>query len=102
MLQSYLCDYTGAYIVVEGTITVIGANDDAYDQKIAFKNNAPFISLITRINNTLVCNAEDLDIAMPMYCNAFDLISKKSLKRHLEVSYEIITEMNQIVKQKEI
>ena len=34
---------------------------------MAFKNNAPFISCITKINNTLVDNADDLDIAMPMY-----------------------------------
>ena len=26
----------------------------------------------TKINNTLIDNAEDLDITMPMYCNAFD------------------------------
>ena len=41
MLQSDLCDYSGAYIVVERIITVSGANND---KKIAFKNNAPFIS----------------------------------------------------------
>ena len=34
---------------------------------MAFKNNAPFISCITKINNSLVDNADDLDIVMPMY-----------------------------------
>ena len=32
-----------------------------------FKNTAPFISCISKINNTLIDNAEDLDIVMPMY-----------------------------------
>ena len=30
-------------------------------------NNAPFISCISKINNTLIDNAEDLDIVIPMY-----------------------------------
>ena len=34
---------------------------------MAFKNNAPFISCKTKISNTLVDNAEELDIVMPMY-----------------------------------
>ena len=34
---------------------------------MAFKNNAPFISWISKINNTLIDNAEDLDIVMSMY-----------------------------------
>ena len=31
------------------------------------KNNAPFISCISKINGELVENAEDLDVVMPMY-----------------------------------
>ena len=38
----------------------------AYDKKLAFKNNAPFISCISKINNALIDNVEDLDIVMPM------------------------------------
>ena len=34
---------------------------------MALKNNAPFTSCILKINNTLIDNAEDLDIVMPMY-----------------------------------
>ena len=34
---------------------------------MTLKNNAPFISCISKINGELVENAEDLDIAMPMY-----------------------------------
>ena len=54
MLRSDLCDYSGAYIVVKGKITVINPNNDAYDKKLAFKNNAPFLSCISKINNTLL------------------------------------------------
>ena len=34
---------------------------------LAFKNNAPFKSFISKTNSTLINNAEDLDIVMPMY-----------------------------------
>ena len=68
MLRSDLCDYSDAYIVVKGDITVTRPNNtDEYDKKLVFKNNAPFISCISEINNTLIDNAEDLDIVMPMY-----------------------------------
>ena len=67
MLRSDLCDFSDAYIVVKGTITVTNPVNDAYDKKLAFKNNAPFVSCISKINNTLIDNAEDLDIVMLMY-----------------------------------
>ena len=67
MLRSDLCDYNDAYIIVTGTIAVPNPANDAYDKKLTFKNNAPFISCISKINNTLINNAEDLDIVMPMY-----------------------------------
>ena len=37
------------------------------NRPLAFKNNAPFASCISKINGVLIENAEDLDIAMPMY-----------------------------------
>ena len=67
MLRSYLCDYSDVYIVVKGQITVTRPNSVLYDKILAFKNNAPFTSCISKINNTLINNAEDLDIVMPMY-----------------------------------
>ena len=67
MLRSNLCDYSDAYIVVEGTITVTDPNNANYDKRLAFKNNAPFTSCISKINNTLMDNAEDLDIVIRMY-----------------------------------
>ena len=72
MLRSALCDYANAYILVNGTITVTanaGANNirDKRNRKLILKNNAPFVSCITKINNELIEDAEDLDIVMPMY-----------------------------------
>ena len=54
MLRSDLCDFSDAYIVVKGTITVTGTNNSSGKSRpLAFKNNAPFISRISTINNTL-------------------------------------------------
>ena len=67
MLRSDLCDFSDAYIVVKGTITVTNPDNNAYDKKLAFKNNAPLVSCILKINNTLIDNAEDVDVVIPMY-----------------------------------
>ena len=72
MLRSDLCDYADACILINGTITVTanaGANDirDKKNRPLILKNNAPFVSCITKINNELIEDAEDLDIIMPMY-----------------------------------
>ena len=34
---------------------------------LAFKNNSPFTKCISKINNVLIDNAEDLDVVIPMY-----------------------------------
>ena len=75
MLRSNLCDYSDAYILVKGTITVTapGANNNANNirdkrnRPVILKNNAPFVSCITRINGELIEDSDDLDIVMPMY-----------------------------------
>ena len=74
MLKSSLCDYSDAYILVKGTITITGAGADAAarqaderDKGVAVKNCAPFTNCISEINNTQVDNAKDIDIVMPMY-----------------------------------
>ena len=67
MLRSDLCNYFDAYIVAKGAITVAGANHDAYNDKtMALTNNAPSITCLSKINNALIDNAEDLDVAVPM------------------------------------
>ena len=74
MLKSSLWDYSDAYILVKGAITITGAGADAAarqaderDKGVAFKNSAPFTNCISKINNTPVDNAKDIDIVMPMY-----------------------------------
>ena len=67
MKQSDLCDYADAYIVVKEFIAAEIRSNDTYDKKNAFINSAPFISCITKINNTLVDNSKYLDIIMRMY-----------------------------------
>ena len=63
-----LRDYSDAYIVLKGTITVEGNNvAKARNNKLVLKNNAPFRSCLSKINNTFIDNAEDLDIVMSMY-----------------------------------
>ena len=91
MLRSDLCDFSDAYIVVKGNITVTKktftaddieapnntaanatatntANDNAFgEKKLVFKNNAPFINCNSKINGVQSDNAEDLDVVMPIY-----------------------------------
>ena len=74
MFESSLCDYSDAYILVKGRITITGAGADAAarqvderDKSVAFKNCAPFSNCISEINNTHVDNAKHIDIVMPMY-----------------------------------
>ena len=74
MLKSSLCDYSDAYILVNGKITIAGAGNDAAarqtderDKGLVFKNCAPFINCISEINNTQIDNAKGIDIVMPMY-----------------------------------
>ena len=68
MLRSDFCDYADAYILVNGTITVAGNQPrDRQNRPLILKNNAPFVSCITRINNELIEVADDLDTVMPMY-----------------------------------
>ena len=63
-LESSVCDYSDAYILVTGNITVVGGD---VNTKVAFKNCAPFRKCRTEINETFVDDAEHINIAMPMY-----------------------------------
>ena len=69
MLRSILCDYSDAYILVKGNITVnnTAAAANNTNKKVIFKNCAPFTNCISKINNTQIDNAEYIDIVMPMY-----------------------------------
>ena len=72
MLRSSLCVYSDTYILVKGNILVnntAAADADANNtgKKVIFKNCAPFIDCINKINNIQVDNAKDIDIVIPMY-----------------------------------
>ena len=64
MLMLSLRDYSDAYILVSGTITVAAlAVDRGNDNiKVVFKNCAPFTNCISEINNTQIDNANDIDV----------------------------------------
>ena len=85
MLRSSLCDYSDAYILAKGNITVNntaadGAAANNTDKKVIFKNCAPFTNCISKINNTQIDNAEYIYIVMLMYnlINYSDNYSKTS------------------------
>ena len=56
-----------AYIVVKQNITVVRPNNAKRNKSGAFKNNAPFINCLSKINGEKTDNAEDLDDVVPMY-----------------------------------
>ena len=75
MLKSSVCDYSDAYILSKGRITVIAKNNsyaaarqaDERNKGEIFQNCGPFINCNSEINNTEIDNAKDVDIVMPMY-----------------------------------
>ena len=72
MLRSSLCDYSDAYILVKGNISVnntvadgVAANNS--NKKAIFKNCTLFTKCISKTNITQIDKAEYIDIVMPMY-----------------------------------
>ena len=81
-LISSLCDYSDAYTIVKGSITVddtsaAGADANNTNKKIIFKNCAPFTDFKNEINNTQVDNTKYIEIVMPMY-NVIEYSSNRS------------------------
>ena len=62
-LESNLCDYSDAYILVTGNINVTGGD---VNTKVAFKICVPFRKCRREINETFVDDAEHINIALPM------------------------------------
>ena len=65
LLKSNICDYTDAYILVKGAITITGSgadvaaqNADARIKQVTFKSCAPFTDSISKINDTQVVESE--------------------------------------------
>ena len=72
VLRLDLCGFSDTYIVVKGDITLEGDNDaDKKNKNLVFKNNAPFINCILKINGGKIDNLEDLEVVMPM-CNLLE------------------------------
>ena len=96
ILRSGLCDYSDAYIVVKGDITLTKTNGreiiDIRNRFSVFKGNEPFMNCISKMNNVLIDNAEDLDIVMIIY----NLLEYSKNYRKTEVC-GIITEMSLII-----
>ena len=74
MLKSDLCDYADACIFGKGTIEITGAGAtadarqlDERNKCVTFKNCAPLIKCISRINNKDIDNAQNIDNVMQMY-----------------------------------
>ena len=67
MLRSSLCDYSYAYILVSGTITITGAGDNDAAQRLEIlKIFVSFSDCVSEINNTQIGNAKYIDVVMPM------------------------------------
>ena len=72
MLKSGLCDYSDAYMLVKGIITVADtsfadATTNNTNKNVIFQNCASFTNCISEINNTQAGNVKDIDIVMLMY-----------------------------------
>ena len=81
MLKSSLCDYSDAYILTKGTITITGVRADAAarqsderDKGVAFKNCVPFTNCISEINSTQIDNDIDIDIDIDTVMSMYNLI----------------------------
>ena len=93
MLRSSLCDYSDAYMLVKGNITVNntaadGAAGNNSDKKVIFKNCSPFSNYTSKINKTQIDNAEYIDKVMLMY-NLIEY-SDIIIQKHLEVYGNIV------------
>ena len=68
MLRSDICDYSDAYILVKGDITLTEAANgnfvDVRNRFLVFKNSVSFTNCISKINDVLIDDAEDLDVVM--------------------------------------
>ena len=72
MLRSSLWHCSDAYILAKGNVSAnntAAADADANNtnKKVIFKNCAPSTDCISKINNTYIDNAQDIDIVMPTY-----------------------------------
>ena len=74
MIRSNLGDYSDAYVLVSGTIAIIGGGDnditkraDEKNKGVIFKKFSSFTGCKSNIKNTQIDNAKDIDVVMQMY-----------------------------------
>ena len=67
MSRADLCNFSDAYIVVKGNITVTEPKEAKRNKSAVFKNNDLFINCISKINGVQIDIAKDLDVIMPKY-----------------------------------
>ena len=91
VLKSNLCDQNDAYILVRGGITIIGHQVT----QVAFKKCAPFTKCITKIDETTIDDAENLNLVMLM-CILIEYSSNYSETTGQEV-YGFILKMKQLI-----
>ena len=104
MLRSNLCDYADSYILVKGTIKITGEGDDAAARQaderkkgVIFKNCVSFTKKVSKINDTEIDNAQDIDIVMPMHSliehsNNYSKTSESLWQYHKDYLNYIITQ----------
>ena len=79
ILRSDWCGYSDAYVNVKWIVTFKGTeNANRRRKKLTFENNARFTSRISKIKNTSINYAEDVNNVMPMY-NQLDYIDSYSM-----------------------
>ena len=89
VLKSNLSDYNDAQILVKGdnTVTAFPA------VQVSFRYFAPFAKCSTKIDRTIVDDAEDLDLVIPVR----NLIEYSSNYSETPSGYGFITKMKQLI-----
>ena len=88
ILKSNLCNYNVAYILIIGDINTAGDNGI----QVSFRCWAPFNKCIIKIDGTIIGNAENFDLVIPMYY----LLEFSSVQLAQQVVYGFIRKMKQL------
>ena len=70
MLRSDLFDFTEAYIFIREIVNLLAAaanENEKAEKNVAFQNNTPCRSCISKNNSILIASSENIDIVMTMY-----------------------------------
>ena len=88
MRRSCLWDYSHAYILVKGNISVNNTAANNTNKKVIFKNGAPFTNCMSKKNNTEIDNAEYIDIVISMY-NLIEYSDNYSITSNIVKKYQL-------------